>query len=110
MSFVMSQIDHTKNNVDMFDTEVAKRVGLPLEDYRKKAAFEWWMTAEGAVKAGVADALVDELIYYYEEPQRRFSLFGFNHEREDRFGAWLCGPEQDSDQLCHDKYTGSKTY
>ncbi len=108
MSFVMSQVKHTQNYVDMFDKEVAHRLGISLKKYRKKALTEWWMTAEQAVRAGVADAVLDELIYVEDNTTQ--SSWSFSWEKkENRFGAWLCGPESDPTELCHDKYTGNKT-
>lgn len=105
MSLVKSQVDHVMQYLLEFDQAIAQQLKMPLKTYQEKARNEWWLTARKAASAGVVDALVDSLIYYYEEPPRDpFSLIFGNEGYRD--GMWWCGPEDNPDEPCYGKFTG----
>jgi ATP-dependent Clp protease protease subunit len=44
---------------EKLDTQQAKRLGLSLEDFRKKTRDDWWMIGDNAVKYKAADKVVN---------------------------------------------------
>lgn len=58
----------TENNINMMnlfldmlkytDLKQAKRIGISLEEFKKRIAHDWWLYGEGAVKENVADRVV----------------------------------------------------
>jgi ATP-dependent Clp endopeptidase proteolytic subunit ClpP len=74
-SIVPSRVEATQKYLKLFHTEIAKRLKMSYTAYRDKIITEWWMTAEEAVRAGVAHAVIDKLVYEYEEPKSRNPFF-----------------------------------
>lgn len=78
-SIVPVRVEATQKYLKNFHTDIAQRVGMSYEEYMKKIANEWWLTPEEAVKAGVAYAVIDKLVYKEEDrvPPPPFFDFGF---------------------------------
>lgn len=80
-SIIPSRVEATVKYLKQFHTDVARRLGMSFETYREKIRDEWWLTPEEAVRAGVAHAVIDKLVYTYEERQMQpFFTIGFDHE------------------------------
>lgn len=52
------KLKFVKAIIGSIETRVSKRIGISLSKYRSKIKDEWWSYGAGAVKEGVADAMV----------------------------------------------------
>jgi ATP-dependent Clp protease protease subunit len=54
-----SQLDFIKRFTDNFDKNAAKRIGIPLEEFKASLVNELWLFGEEAVRLNHADAIAD---------------------------------------------------
>jgi ATP-dependent Clp protease protease subunit len=104
-SHVASRYKHTMSFLYSLHGEVAKKMNVKFSTYRKLIKNEWWLTAEGALKAGVVDGIVTGLKYEYQEPVR--SSWGFFFEGAEG-DIMMCGPTSDQNDPCYGIYRGRK--
>jgi len=84
-SIIPSRVNATIKYLKQFHSDVAEKLGMSYKQYKRKIANEWWLTPEEAVKAGVAHAIIDKLVYRYEERQQpTFFTIGFDYEITDK--------------------------
>ena len=50
--------------------DTAKQLGLSPAEFAAKIHDEWWLTARETVASGIADGIINELKYTYEEPKK----------------------------------------
>jgi len=60
---IRSKVEFNIRYLDRMHREIAKRIGMELDDYRQKIRDGWWLMADEALKAGVIDEVVEELTY-----------------------------------------------
>lgn len=79
------RVKFTNDYLDALSTDIAKRLGMTPEDYRAKIHDEWWLTADQAVKAGLADGILNTITYTVKapEPPKGFSIFFRNGQSVD---------------------------
>lgn len=58
-----SRVEFSSRYLDKLHMEIAKRLKLPHDVYRKKIRDAWWLLADEAEAAGVVDAVVDTIEY-----------------------------------------------
>ncbi len=73
-SHIKSEVTHFNAMLDIFGTDIAKKLGLPYTTYVARTQIEWWMTAQEAVAAGAADGVVESVRYVYEPPPPELDL------------------------------------
>jgi len=62
-SIVASRLANTQKYLHKMHTRVAQKLSLPLNEYFDKIKSEWWLLAEDAVRANIADAVLMSLKY-----------------------------------------------
>lgn len=60
---IRSRIEFSTKYLDILHEEIAKNIGMPVDDYRRRIRDAWWVTADEAVKAGFVEAKVTSLSY-----------------------------------------------
>jgi ATP-dependent protease ClpP protease subunit len=70
-----SEYTHMIRWLNVYEQDVADRLGLPLGEYKTRCSHEWWLTAEEAVDNKAADAVVIGLKYDYTPAQAQPSIF-----------------------------------
>lgn len=68
-------VDFTNKYLRALDIDLAKQMGITFDEYQTRIAQEWWVTAEEAIKFGLADGLLDTLYYTALPPKQDNPFF-----------------------------------
>ena len=68
-SIVKSRMEFITNYLESIHKQTAEVLNMPLEEYKAKLIKEWWLDSKQAVLSGVADVVLEELVYKYDPPE-----------------------------------------
>lgn len=60
---IRSRVDFIGRALDQLNAQISSRLGLSVKAYKEKIRDGWWLLADEAAKAGVVDAVVQEMSY-----------------------------------------------
>lgn len=60
---IRSKVEFNIRYLDRMHREIAKRIGMEMDDYRQKIRDGWWLMADEALRAGIVDEVVETLTF-----------------------------------------------
>jgi len=70
-SIVKSRVDFLLKYLEDFHRETSETLNLSLNEFKTKMIKEWWMNTNQSVMAGVADVVIEKLVYNFDSSESR---------------------------------------